>query len=108
VLALPPEQRTRALRIHTEVVWARAMLGLGRGDELGPAMAALTALSGELYPGAPLRLMVGAVRTRWLALQQRTAEAREALATTEAGFALQPLSAHYRRLLDEARAALQD
>ena len=108
MLALPPEQRMRALRINTEVVWARAMLGLGRVDELEPAMAALTALSGELYPGAPQRLMVWAVRTRWLALQQRAAEAREALATTEAGFALQPLSAHYRRLLDEARAALQD
>ena len=69
-------------------------------------MAALAALSGELYQGAPLGLMVRAVRTRWLALQGRAEEAREALAETEAGFALQPLSGHYLRLLDEARAAL--
>ena len=51
MLALPAEQRTRALRINTELVWARVMLCLGRADEVGPTMAALTALSGELYKG---------------------------------------------------------
>jgi tetratricopeptide (TPR) repeat protein len=106
LLALPAEQRTRAWRINIELVWARALLGLGRADEAGPTLAALLALTGDLYPGAPPRLMVRAVRTRWLAMQQRTDEAAEALAEVEAEFALQPLSAHYRRLLSEARAGM--